>query len=880
MAAQPPQGSGADAPGSPSPGTLEHAHRRLELLNEVSKVLAAFETAEQTIDHALGLVARTLSIRSAVLVVVMEGQRKMITWPSSDESREHLNAAIAHAEDAWAYFSGSGRADPQLDVQEGITSLPATIASEAGEKRRFVVIPLVVPQRPIFGSLQLEPSGALERMDVVFINAIANQLALALDRDLAWRREIALRKRADLGREQAETREASAERGRTAAEALRQRYEALVDNLDHAFLWEAEWEDADLRTLYVSARAGALLGYSRAEVMAAPNFWMDRVVPEDRGVLEAALVRARKGKGDQRCDYRCSTRDQRLRWFHTRIHLEAVPGHTPLLQGVSFDITPAKEAEGRLNEQLQYTRAIASSLGEGVITVDLEDRISFINRAAEDLLAWSGQDAVGRELRELVRVAAEDGRPVERPSQKVLRTGKPTTVDEHLFVRADDLAVPVQYTAAPIRREGRMTGAVLAFQDITARKQAAETQSLLLTASQALGASLDPQAAFDAIAKVALPRLGDFFFFDVVEPQGALRRAASLHHHPEKSPLLDDGEAGGALLERLVIQVVHSGRSEVVTGLDETWPAGGPLGPRERAFLTGRGARSLMTVPVALSERKLGALTFVFAESKRRHTQADLGLAEELARRAAFALENARHYEEARQATRDREQILSVVSHDLKNPLSTILLTCGSLLKLIGPKESGKPLVAKVDVVQRAADRMRRLIEDLLDFASIEAGRLKVAPKRFELAPLVEEMLASFEAVAHERGLRLWADLAPEAKGATLEGDRHRLLQVLGNLVGNATQIVPQGGEVSIHVERADAEWRFAVKDDGPGLSDEAKSRLFERYWREGKATYKGTGLGLSIARGIVLAHGGRIWAEGKEGEGATFHFTLPAKEV
>jgi signal transduction histidine kinase len=237
---------------------------------------------------------------------------------------------------------------------------------------------------------------------------------------------------------------------------------------------------------------------------------------------------------------------------------------------------------------------------------------------------------------------------------------------------------------------------------------------------------------------------------------------------------------------------------------------------------------------------------------------------------AALAVENARLYEEARQAVRVREQILAIVSHDLRNPLSAILMTTGALAKK-------GALPAAVGRIRRSAERMRRLIEDLLDFASIEAGRLAIKRQPQDPGSILREALATFEGVAQDKGLELTVDLEPNLPKVYC--DRDRILQVLSNLVGNATKATAEGGHISLRIQPLGQELLFIVSDDGPGIGAEDLEHLFERYWRSDEVEYRGTGLGLAIARGIVTAHGGRIWAESELGRGAKLFFTVPAAD-
>jgi signal transduction histidine kinase len=241
----------------------------------------------------------------------------------------------------------------------------------------------------------------------------------------------------------------------------------------------------------------------------------------------------------------------------------------------------------------------------------------------------------------------------------------------------------------------------------------------------------------------------------------------------------------------------------------------------------------------------------------------------------ALAVENARLYEQAQQAVRGRDHILAIVSHDLKNPLGTIMMAAGVLSRGKPLHELTRPeLDAAVGRIRRSAERMLRLIEDLLDFASIEVG--KFAIKRQPCAPgsMIDETLASFDGVAQQKKQRLTAEVARDLPEVYCDHDR--ILQVLSNLVGNASKATPEGGAITLRAEMRGDEVVFVVSDNGPGISEADIAHLFERYWRSGEAEYKGSGLGLAIARGIVVAHGGKIWVESALGLGATFLFTVP----
>ncbi len=231
--------------------------------------------------------------------------------------------------------------------------------------------------------------------------------------------------------------------------------------------------------------------------------------------------------------------------------------------------------------------------------------------------------------------------------------------------------------------------------------------------------------------------------------------------------------------------------------------------------------------------------------------------------------------ESLRQAVRARDEVLAVVSHDLRNPVGTIYSAASLLLDLELPPEKEREHLA---TVKRSAARMNRLIRDLLDVARLEAGVLSVAPAVFQVRDLVREALESHRVQAEADSVRLRKRI-PEEVGEAW-GDRDRLLQVLSNLLENALRFAPPGGwvEVAARTDEVTGGLRVSVSDSGPGISQEDQERLFDRFWQVSRKDKQGAGLGLSIAKGIVEAHGGRIWVESREGEGSTFRFTVPGK--
>jgi signal transduction histidine kinase len=282
----------------------------------------------------------------------------------------------------------------------------------------------------------------------------------------------------------------------------------------------------------------------------------------------------------------------------------------------------------------------------------------------------------------------------------------------------------------------------------------------------------------------------------------------------------------------------------------------------------------MMAVPLVTRGRRLGVLTFAATERQRQHSASDLALAEEIGRRAAIAIDNAELYEQAQRAIRARQDLLAIVSHDLKNPLNAILMATALLTKP-GPTEKLEARQRRIDIIERSAKRMNRLLGDLLDIASIEAGHLSVEMHPCPAAALVSEAVELHEGAAAQKQLHL-EPLLPN-KELQIDCDRGRVLQVFGNLISNAIKFTSSAGSIRVAAESSGEEALFSVADSGPGIESKELAHVFDRFWQAKNTARLGTGLGLTIAKALVEAHGGRIWVESTLGKGATFFFTMPA---
>ena len=265
------------------------------------------------------------------------------------------------------------------------------------------------------------------------------------------------------------------------------------------------------------------------------------------------------------------------------------------------------------------------------------------------------------------------------------------------------------------------------------------------------------------------------------------------------------------------------------------------------------------------------------ATSEAAAARAEVGQAaaeRRLGRAQDLAIENALLFRKAEQASRDREEFLAIVSHDLRNQLNAILMSVTLLLRRRPKGDQERRATKNLVTIQRSALGMSRQIGDLLDVASIESGNLTLTLEPEGVGSLVKSALALLEEQVAARSLRLTSEvLGPEA---SVVCDRQRLHQVFANLIGNAIRFTQPGGAINVRAEAQDSTVRFAVSDTGAGILGVDVPHVFDRFWHGSRKAGAGTGLGMAIVKGIIEAHGGAIWLESQVGVGTTFYFTLP----
>jgi signal transduction histidine kinase len=386
--------------------------------------------------------------------------------------------------------------------------------------------------------------------------------------------------------------------------------------------------------------------------------------------------------------------------------------------------------------------------------------------------------------------------------------------------------------------------------------------AFLATAGQELAASLDYEQAIATLARLIVPNTAEICVIDLAESDGALRRAAVAHRDAAREREL------AARVGEIVRDVPEPLPS--VIQKRETRIIGNSSSLMAYAGIASEEQRSLLAVPLVSRGQTLGVILAAAAESKT-FTQEDASLLSELSRHGSLAIDNARLYLESQQAVQAREEVLAIVSHDLRSPLNAVMLAA-SLLQTsdrIAPEDR-----EELEIIDISAKRMQRLIEDLLDVTRLDGGkRLPIERASVDVKKLFAETYELFKTQAATSAITLQyrADDVPP-----VYADGHRVMQVLSNLIGNAMKFTPPGGMITFQAEPRGSSVIITIADDGPGIPKENLDDIFNPYWQAKRTARLGAGLGLPIAKGIVESHGGRIWVQSEPGRGTKFSFTLP----
>ena len=550
--------------------------------------------------------------------------------------------------------------------------------------------------------------------------------------------------------------------------------------------------------------------------------------------------------------------------------------------------------------------AVLDHVTDGVTVQDPSGRIVYANRAALPAIGFKSLEellqAPSAEVLRRFELLDEAGKPFsldqlpgrralagEAPPPVIVRY-RPTGVEQERYARV---------TARPIRGvDGTVEYVVNTFHDITELKRGEQALRFLAGAGVALSTSLDYEATLRTVARLAVPAVADWCVIDVIDAEGEPpRRVAVWHRDPAKR------ELAAELMARFpsdpdanhgVAEVIRTRRPEVISELTAEQISGASRGPEHDRLVTSLGLRSYIIVPLIAGDRTVGAITLVAAESGRRFGPQELTIAELLARRAALAVENSRLYREAEEAVKARDSFLAMAAHELLTPLTVVRGYSQGLVRLVErrrdqPAAGGDTITIEADRLLRgahnvdaSAQRLTRLIHELLDISRLQQGALELERAQLDLRELVGGVIDSARGQQAEgrypAGIRVRASLPDAPIVGTWDGAR--LEHVLFNVLDNAMKYSLPETEIAVEVKAADEVASISVVDQGIGIPADQLEAIFEPFGRASNvanAGFPGFGMGLAIGREIVQRHGGSIVAESDgPGRGARMTLQLP----
>jgi PAS domain S-box-containing protein len=548
-------------------------------------------------------------------------------------------------------------------------------------------------------------------------------------------------------------------------------------------------------------------------------------------------------------------------------------------RSIRLDLDARRRAELSLRESEAKFSGILAIAADAVITTDAARRILHFNRGAQEIFGYAEREVTGLSLEMLMpsRFGTMHEARVEqfsRGTESSRRMGERRLVFGR---RRSGEEFPAEVSISKLATaDGWIFTAVV--RDVTERVKRERFEHLLAEAGKRLVGSLDYETVLRSTVALCAPGIGDWCILDLVESQEGNRRSwrriASSHDDPERDAAMIALEQHGINDDSpsRALDVLRRGTLELLPDVSDDWLES-YCDQEELPLMRALGARSLLLMPLVTGGRPLGVLTIGTARDGARLSDDDVALAAGVADRAALAITNALNFMNAQRATRSRDEVLSAVSHDLRNSLSGVSVCARTLAD--HPPADDRERQQLYHVILDGAALMQRLIQDLLDVASIEAGRLSMDREPQSLPAILEASLPPFVAQGQQIGVTVRSLVSGHIPLVNV--DSTRIMQVIGNLVGNALKFAPCGSAIVIGAEQRGADVRVSVRDEGPGIQAEHLTKIFDRFWHlKGAGRSRGTGLGLAIAKGIITAHGGRIWAESSPGEGSTFYFTLP----
>lgn len=516
---------------------------------------------------------------------------------------------------------------------------------------------------------------------------------------------------------------------------------------------------------------------------------------------------------------------------------------------------------------------IVGIAADAIICMDDFQRITFFNSGAEQIFGWSAKEVLGQRIEILMpeRYRSSHARQVEDFGRSKVTSRRMGERREIAGLRKNGEEFPAEAAISRVHQGDGVIYAVV-LRDVSVRKKFEQRQAFLASAGEKLAASFGSGEVLENVADLAVPVLADGCILENRTEDG-YRAGAVAHSDPAIGELLRRIIAAGVrrpppahpLSEILRTQAPVLLRSDAAARIIET-----STNAFYVAGLRKMNPETALFLPLIARGHLIGVLSLF--RGSRGFDDDDLAFAEDLARLAALALDNSLLLDTVKASLRFREEIVGVVSHDLRNPVAAVKMLSRAVLSEMDNGETRQ--AENILLIAKAAEQMDALIRDLLDVSRLDAGKLTIHQEPIDSSSLLTGSLQTLLPLVEEKAIKL--DMQLEVGLPKVLADSERVQQTISNLVGNAIKFTPSGGKIIVHARSTGEEVIVSVIDNGTGISAEQLPKVFDRYWQSARTDREGAGLGLAIAKGIVEGHGGRIWIESTPGQGTTASFTLP----
>jgi PAS domain S-box-containing protein len=564
----------------------------------------------------------------------------------------------------------------------------------------------------------------------------------------------------------------------------------------------------------------------------------------------------------------------------TKFPIPVAAGGGAWVGGMAIDITDRLRAEGALRESEERFRSLADLLPQIVWITRTDRGVEFFNQRWFEYTGLTPERSFREDgCREVTH--PDDVERVVAAYMHAVETGATFEAEYRLRDRHGVYRWHLGRAVAVVDDAGQVVRRIGTATDIDDRRRAEQDARFMAEAGAALAALTDEAEALRAVARLAVPHFADWCAVDLLGDDGAPHRVAVAHQDPAKVELAYDLQRRYPTRPDTpmgVFQVLRTGEPVLVPEITDEMLAAGAGDEEHLRLLRDLGLRSCLCVPLAGRGGAFGAISFIAAESGRRYGPDDLRQAEDLAHRAAVAVENARLYEALRDADRRKDEFLATLAHELRNPLAPIRNAL-LLMAQPDPDPDGRGHEADRAMAERQVAHLSRLVDDLMDIARISRGKIELRRQPVELGPVVAHAVAAVRSALAERGHELV--VRGPAERVVLEADPTRLEQVLDNLLTNAIKYTEPGGRITLEAGREGDEVVLRVADNGVGIPAEMLARIFDPFTQvDGHSgrSKGGLGIGLGLVRSLVALHGGRITAHSAgPGLGSEFVVRLPA---